>query len=171
MAYTTPDNLRTPDAGDVGDIPIHMGVLAQDVQDALNRRTGTGLGFRETSVNVASSSSFSQAPLTNLTTTGTTIRAVSNGFEVLLAGHYLLTGRIRFAPNSAGNRAVNFFVNGADTYVGNVVNAVTGGHTTPVIFSGSLPLDAGDVVTLHRWQNSGGTLAEEAARMTIAKIS
>lgn len=175
MALTSPNQIYSPDPNEIGNIPVATKAMADSIQREFTRRSGTGIATRNSNITLPNTASPSPVPLTDFTVEGETIEAVSNGFRVLRAGPYLVTGMARFGNNPNGRRGVGVSVNGGSgSGAANAAaygNATQGDHSTTMTFSTFLVLDANDVITMWSWQNSGGTLPEEAVRLGVARLS
>lgn len=109
--------------------------------------------------------------------TGMTVSEVVGGvsfaadkFTVTQPGLYLIDGRITYAANATGNRTAAPFINGASGTSGNLV-ANAGANSTPVAFSSTHRLVAGDIVDLRGWQTSGAALNASSFNLNLTRIS
>lgn len=175
MALTSPNEIYSPDPADIGNIPVATKAMADSIQREFTRRSGTGVASRNVNISKPNTATPSPVSLTNFSVVGETIEATASGFRVLVAGPYLVTGMARFGNNPNGRRGVGVWVNGGTgSGAANAAaygNATQGDHSTTFTFSTFLVLDAGDVLTMWSWQNSGGTLPEEAVRLGVARMS
>lgn len=173
---TEPNGLYSPDPNDMANLPVALAAMADSIQAEFTRRSGTGVATRQGNINKPDTATPSPVSLTDFSVEGETIQATASGFRVLVAGPYLVTGMARFANNPNGRRGVGVWVNGGVSddaaSAASYGNATQGDHSTTRTFSTFLVLDAGDVITMWSWQNSGtGGLAEEAARLGVARMS
>jgi hypothetical protein len=82
-------------------------------------------------------------------------------YTAQVAGLYLVSYSVSFAPNATGNRQVRLVVNGAALNQGGVsVEGPACNGTNSWIGSGAahVYLNVGDYLELQAWQNSGGNL-------------
>ena len=175
MALTDPNKIWSPDNNDMANLPIALAAMADSIQAEFTRRSGTGLATRQSNITKPNTATPSPVSLTNFSVEGETIEATSNGFRILRAGPYLVTGMARFGNNPNGRRGVGVWVNGGTgsgaANAASYGNATQGNHSTTRTFSTFLVLDEGDVITMWSWQNSGGTLPEESVRLGVARLS
>lgn len=175
MSLTSPNNIFSPDPNHQANLTVNLKAMADSIQAEFTRRSGTGVATRNSNITKPNTASPSPVSLTTFSVEGETIEAVSNGFRVNRAGPYLVTGMARFGNNPNGRRGVGVWVNGGTgSGAANAAaygNATEGDHSTTFTFSTFLVLDAGDVITMWSWQNSGGTLPEEAVRLGVARMS
>ena len=175
MAVTSPNNIYSPDPNDPASLTIALKAMADSIQAEFTRRSGTGVANRDSNISKPNTATPSPVSLTDFSVEGETIEAVSNGFKVLVPGPYLVTGAVRFENNPDGRRGCGVWVNGGTSVGGGSAasygNATQGNHSTTRNFSTFIVLDAGDVLTLWSWQNSGVVLAEESARLGVARMS
>lgn len=131
--------------------------------------TPSGGRSRVTSTPVASGSSFIVATLdTDYSLSGGMV-ASGNGIQVPLSGWYQVSGRSTWAANGTGVRGIRVLQNGVSLGIGLSVNAVAGTQTT-VTTAELVPLQAGDVLTVDRYQTSGGSLNEDFASVRAAWV-
>ena len=175
MALTDPNKIWSPDNNDMANLPIALAAMADSIQAEFTRRSGTGLATRQSNITKPNTATPSPVSLTDFSVEGETIEATSNGFRILRAGPYLVTGMARFGNNPNGRRGVGVWVNGGTgsgaANAASYGNATEGNHSTTRTFSTFLVLDEGDVITMWSWQNSGGTLPEESVRLGVARLS
>lgn len=175
MALTDPNKIWSPDTNDMANLPIALAAMADSIQAEFTRRSGTGLATRQSNISKPNTATPSPVSLTDFSVEGETIEATSNGFRILRAGPYLVTGMARFGNNPNGRRGVGVWVNGGTgsgaANAASYGNATEGDHSTTRTFSTFLVLDEGDVITMWSWQNSGGTLPEESVRLGVARLS
>lgn len=169
MATTSPDEIYSPDKANFWDLVVNLKAMADSIQTALSRRTGAGIAVRESDVSVSSGATMRLAPIGSGEATGV-VTYSSNGFTVQRTGWYNVFARSEWQINSTGTRAIAIFVNSGETGVSAAVPALPG-NSTNATASGVIRLNAGDVVTLRRWQTSGITLVETSARLSIAKVA
>lgn len=81
--------------------------------------------------------------------------AADGGLQVPLTGWYQINAGVRYASNSTGYRQLRIVKNAGSTIHLEQTNA---GGFTPVSLSNQFYLNAGDILTLAGWQNSGGNL-------------
>lgn len=136
---------------------------------ALNGATPGGRGSRASSVNVSSGTSYAAASLDTYSNLTGGVTSTSNGLVVPEDGWYMLSATNTWDANSSGSRAIRFLVNGGLIDVGSALPATagTGGRYS---LSGSRYLSAGDTVQVGRFQNSGGTLAENSAEISVVRF-
>lgn len=176
MSLTSPNNIFSPDGNHLANLPVNLKAMADSIQAEFTRRSGTGVAIRNNQ-NIAKPNTATPSPvsLVDFTVEGGTIEATSNGFRVLLAGPYIVTGMARFANNPNGRRGVGVWVNGGTgsgaANAASYGNATQGDHSSTMTFSTFLVLDAGDVITMWSWQNSGQVLNEESVRLGVARLS
>lgn len=173
---TSPNGIFSPDNNHQANLVVNLKAMADSIQAEFTRRSGTGTAERQSNINKPDTATPSPVSLTEFSVVGETVTAVSNGFRVEVAGPYMITGAVRFANNPDGRRGCGIYVNGGTSGTGGGTaaaygNATTGNHSTTMTFSTFLVLAAGDVITMWSWQNSGTVLAEEAARLGIARMS
>ncbi|RTE50384.1 hypothetical protein [Actinobaculum sp. 352] len=89
----------------------------------------------------------------------------SSGVTVPVSGYYRISARAKFAPNQTGRRVVGISVNGESPDTNTSVMASQG--TTAVECNTSLYLEAGDLVQMKLFQQSGTVLSSPGRTMTI----
>lgn len=83
------------------------------------------------------------------------MRAADGGLQVPVTGWYQFSAGVRYDSNNTGYRQLRLVKNASTTLHLEQTNA---GGFTPVSLSNQFYLNAGDIVTLAGWQNSGGNL-------------
>lgn len=176
MSLTSPNNIFSPDGNHLANLPVNLKAMADSIQAEFTRRSGTGVATRN-NVNISKPNTATPSPvsLVDFSVEGESVEAVSNGFRIVRDGPYLVTGLARFANDPNGRRGVGVWVNGGSgsgaANAASYGNATTGDHSTTRTFATFLVLEAGDVLTLWSWQNSGRALNEESVRLGVARLS
>lgn len=174
MAQTSPDNLWSPDPGSNANVPVATAAMQDTVQAALNRRSGTGIAFRNSSISKPSTITPSQSPLSNFTVSGTTVASTSNGFRILEDGIFVLSGRATFGIETGGTLVLAVQVNGSSANSFVHQNSIAENYTSVVTMTTINSLSAGDIITLASGHTSGGPTGvrqETSARLTVTKLA
>ena len=77
-------------------------------------------------------------------------------FIVPSTGKYHVSGSVTFGTNATGSRVSYITVNGANKIISNIYLSFS--DNAAMVMSGTLQLNAGDIVTMKAFQNSGGSL-------------
>lgn len=77
-------------------------------------------------------------------------------FIVPSTGKYHVSGSVTFGTNATGARVSYITVNGANKIISNIYLSFL--DNAAMVMSGTLQLNAGDIVTMKAFQNSGGSL-------------
>lgn len=174
MAQTSPDNLWSPDPGSNANVPVATAAMQDTVQAALNRRSGTGIAFRDSDISKPSTITPSQSPLSNFTVSGTTVASTSNGFRILEDGIFILSGRATYGPQVGGTLVLAVQVNGGSRHSFVHQNSLDEDYTNAITMTTINSLSAGDIITLASGHTSGGPTGvrlETSARLTVTKLA
>ncbi|MBX7158023.1 MAG: hypothetical protein K1X66_06530, partial [Verrucomicrobiae bacterium] len=87
-----------------------------------------------------------------------------------VSGYYQVMAQVTWNSNSNGRREITILFNGVSSLWSNTVLPISGSSTAQNCF-GLLKLDAGDVVTLQVFQNSGVSLAVTGASLAMHWVS
>lgn len=157
VPYQDPQSIHNPATGTVP--PASWGDAVRDGLEFLVRPAGCV-------VQTATAQNINSAAWTNVAWNGTDLRD-TDGYhtgtsDVIaiptgLGGWYNLSGSIVFDPNATGIRGVRWQVNGAGDNRMAVLPA-TAGLGTRVPFSTDVLLNAGDLLRISGFQNSGAVL-------------
>lgn len=105
-------------------------------------------------------------------TSSSGVTLAGSAATMAVAGTYLVTGQLTFAPNSTGSRRQARLLKGATMVARTEASNSIAGSSASV----SLPVHtivsvaAGDVLTLQGWQNTGAALNVEAAEVCFLRI-
>lgn len=127
-----------------------------------------GYASRSTNLSVSSSSSATQTTLDTYELSGG-VTSGTNALVVPTDGWYAMHLTISWAANSTGNRLAAIFVDGADIGAGIMITGLAG-NSSVLTTSAIRHLTAGSVVSAWRWQTSGGSLNESAARLSLGMV-
>lgn len=179
---TSPWNLRYPLYTESTDAATQIQNLANDINTALGTVTtsvNNAVSKKRAQITRTVNQSIPNAVFTNFTFVSeqfdndnmANLGVDNAALTVVTAGLYWLGARSNWNPNTTGDRAIRFTVNGLVPVTQRDETNATGTETTNQSMSALIYCNVADVIRLQGFQSSGGALNNGLAELSAVRMT